>query len=198
MKQLLFAFAALLLLLSCNNDTDTTGTNDNNVNSANANRDTENMRMVYNAMETGDVSKLDSILAEDVIDHNGAPDGGDIRGRDSVKRMIGEIHTYFDGLNVELLSDARSADGNYHFALVRMTGTAKKNPWGMPEGMKMDDTSVDVVKMRDGMATEHWGFLSWGDINEMMKGMSGGNNQTGHGNKPAGNTTAGGDTSQRR
>jgi hypothetical protein len=190
MKQLLFAFAGLLLLLSCNDGTNTTGTKENNENSANANRDTENMRLVYTAMETGDVSKLDSILAEDVIDHNGGPDGRDIRGRDSVKRMIGEIHTYFDGLNVELLSDAKSADGNYHFALVRMTGTAKQNPWGMPVGMKMDDTSVDVVKLRDGMATEHWGFLSWGDINEMMGAMGGGN-------KPAGNNKPASDTSQR-
>jgi len=28
-----------------------------------------------------------------------------------------------------------------------------------------------VVKLKDGMATEHWGFMSMGDMNEMMKMM---------------------------
>jgi ketosteroid isomerase-like protein len=179
MKQVLLAFAGLFLLISCNDGTtNTTGTNEN------AERNTGNSREIYRAIETGDVSKLDSFLAEDILDHNGAPDGRDIRGRDSVKRMLAEIHTYFDGLKIEQISEATSADGNYHFALVRMTGTAKQNPWGMPVGQEMDDTSVDVVKIRDGMATEHWGFMSWGDINEMMSGMqSGGNNRPG-GNNP--------------
>ncbi len=190
MKHLLFAFAALLLLLSCNDGTtNTTGTNEN---SAIAEHNAENTKKVYNAIQTGDVTGIDTLFTEDVVDHNAGPQGQDVRGRDSVIAMLREIHTYFDGLNLEMLYHATSPDGQYHYATVRMTGTAKQNPWGMPVGMKMDDTSVDVIKLRDGKAQEHWGFLSWEDINEMMKGMSGGGNQPSGGNKPAG-----GDTSQR-
>ncbi|MFN2458264.1 MAG: nuclear transport factor 2 family protein [Chitinophagaceae bacterium] len=184
MKQLLFV-AGLALLISCNDGTTGAGTNEDN-----AQRNGENSREVYRAIETGDVSKLDSFIAEDIIDHNGNPDGSDIRGRDSVKALLSRIRTYFDGLKIEHISDATSADGNYHFALIRMRGKAKQNPWGMPVGQDIDDTSVDVVKIRDGMATEHWGFMSMGDMQEMMAGMHGGG---GGGQKPP----AAADTTQR-
>ena len=139
-----------------------------------AKKNTEKMKAVYRTIETGDVSGLDSLIAEDVVDHNANPDGTDIKGRDNVKKMLAEIHTYFDNLKMEYMSDATTVDGEYQFALVRMKGKAKANPWGMPVGMDMDDTSVDVVKIRDGKATEHWGFMSMGDFQEIMKGMQGG------------------------
>ena len=82
------------------------------------------------------------------------------------------VHTYFeDGLKMEFISDALSSDGSYLYSTVRMKGKAKANPWGMPPGADIDDTSVDVVKLRDGKATEHWGFMSMGDFNEIMKSM---------------------------
>lgn len=173
MKQILFLLTAFVMIISCNDTAKVAGTNDNKTDE-NA-KATESMKEVYRSIETGDVSKLDSLLADDCVDHNGNMDGSDIKGRDSIKKMISQIHTYFeDGLKVELLSDALSSDGTYHFAMVRMKGKAKANPWGMPVGQDVDDTSVDVVKVKDGKATDHWGFMSNGDINEMMKGMQGG------------------------
>lgn len=167
MKQLLFAFAAVILLYSCDN-AKVAGSEEDNM----AARNTEHVKTIFKAIETGDVSAVDTLFADNIVDHNANMDGSDIVGKDSVKAMLTKIHTYFDGLKVEYISDATSEDGTYHYALSRMTGTAKENPWGMPVGMKMDDTSVDVIKLKDGKATDHWGFLSWGDINEMMKGMS--------------------------
>ena len=55
-----------------------------------------------------------------------------------------------------------------------MRGKAKENPWGMPVGMEVDDMVTDVVKIKDGKATEHWSFTSQKDIHEMMSAMSGG------------------------
>jgi ketosteroid isomerase-like protein len=170
MKQLLFTLAGLVLLISCNNTKDGTNGGDH---TAVADRNSENTKKVYKAIETGDVSALDTLFAEDVIDHNATPDGRDIVGRDSVKVMIGSIHNYFEGLKMEMLHHATSADGQYHYSTVRMTGKSKANPWGMPVGMDMDDTSIDVVKLKDGKAAEHWGFMSMGDFNEIMKSMSG-------------------------
>jgi ketosteroid isomerase-like protein len=173
MKKVLFLLAAIAVIASCNNhpDTPVAGTNETGE-GANHEKSTENIKTVYRAIETGDVSKLDSFIAEDFVDHNGNPDGSDIKGRDSVKKMLSQIHTYFeDGLKMDFISDALSSDGNYHYATVRMKGKAKANPWGMPVGSDVDDTSVDVVKLKDGMATEHWGFMSMGDMNEMMKMM---------------------------
>ena len=173
MKQFLLAASAAVVMISCNNDATVAGSHDDHDNNM-ASTNTEHMKDVYRAIETGDVSKLDSFMAEDVVDHNGNMDGSDVKGRDSVKAFISRMHTYIDGLKMELQSDATSADGNYHYGLVRMTGTAKANPWGMPVGQKVDDTSVDVVKLRDGKATDHWGFMSMADMQEMMGAMKGG------------------------
>jgi ketosteroid isomerase-like protein len=173
MKQVLFLLAATAVIIACNDTTKVSGANDEKIDDhAKA---SESMKEVYSAIETGDVSKMDSLLTDDCVDHNGNPDGSDVKGRDSIKKMLSEIHTYFEpGLKVEMLSDAVSADGDYHFAMVRMKGKARANPWGMPVGQDIDDTSVDVVKLKDGKACDHWGFMSNGDIMEMMKGMQGG------------------------
>lgn len=170
MKKLALAMAGMILLYSCNSETTVAGEHEDH---DMAKMHEDNTRAVYHAVQTGDVSKIDSLFTEDVIDHNAAPDGSDIKGRDNVKAEIAKIHTYFETLKMDVVSQGTSADGNYHFAMVRMTGKAKENPWGMPVGMDMDDTMVDVMKIRDGKASEHWGFMSMGDISEMMKGMSG-------------------------
>jgi predicted SnoaL-like aldol condensation-catalyzing enzyme len=169
MKRLLIAFAAFGLLVSCNDGTTIAGSSDDN----HAERNRQITREVYKAINTGDVSNIDTFWTDDVIDHNAAADGSDVVGKDSVKHYLSQIHTYFDNFNIDVLSEASSSDGNYHFAMVRMKGKAKANPWGMPVGMEMDDTSVDVLKLRDGKVAEHWGFLSWEDINQMMGQMQG-------------------------
>ena len=168
MKKLLTGLLAITCFVACKN-----AGNENNSDAANANA--EKTKKVYHAIETGDTKGLDSIFSNDCVDHNAGPKGEDVTGAANVIAELGKIHNYFDGLKMELLEHATSTDGMYHFATVRMTGTAKENPWGMPPGMKMDNTSVDLVKMKDGKCTEHWGFMSQKDVNDMMKGMMGGN-----------------------
>lgn len=169
MKKIIFALAGMTLFVACN-DTSVAGTS--KTNDSTATTYTKNSEAIYHAIETGDTSNLNDFIAEDIVDHNGGNNGQDIRGRDSVKAMLAQIHTYFDNFSIERISEATSADGNYHFALVRFRGTAKQNPWGMPMGMKMDDTYVDVVKISNNKATDHWGFMSNGDIMEMMQMQS--------------------------
>lgn len=185
MKKGLFALAGLFLLLSCNDDHEETNDADHAFMTT-AKSNTENNKVVYRAIETGDVSKLDSFMAKDIIDHEGNM-GKDIVGLDSIKSYLGNIHKYFDGLKLESISEGTSLDGQYHFALVRMTGKAKENPWNIPVGTDMDDMSVDVVKIKDGKASEHWSFTSMKDMMEMMEGMK-------MGNKPAAKR----DTTQKR
>lgn len=172
MKQVFFALAAAAVLISCNDSAKVAGANDQN---DAAKKNTENIKEVYRAIETGDVSKMKEYVSEDFIDHNAMPDNSDIKGRDSVLKMISEINTYFEpGFKMEYMGDATSEDGTWQYSMVRMKGKAKQNPWGMPVGMDIDDTSVDVVKLKDGKATEHWGFMSMKDFNEIMMSMQNG------------------------
>ncbi|HEY0679814.1 MAG TPA: nuclear transport factor 2 family protein [Chitinophagaceae bacterium] len=172
MKKGLLALACMFMLLSCNDtakddNADNVGTAADKDKDEQSKRYSQNTREVYKAIETGDVSKLDSFIAKDVVDHEGN-NGKDVVGLDSLKHYLGKMHTFFDGLKMEVLSEGTSPDGEYHFTMVRMRGKAKENPWGMPVGADIDDTGVDVVKVKDGLATEHWGFMSMKDIYEMM------------------------------
>lgn len=165
MKKCLAFAAGLFLLAGCNQskDASTASGSAENMNKKNV----ETTQMIYRAIETGDVSKMDSLMSKDVVDHEGNM-GKDIVGLDSVKGYLGAMHNYMDNMKFEILHSATSPDGEYFYTTVRMTGKAKANPWGTPVGKEMDDTSVDVIKMKDGKATDHWGFMSMKSMMEMM------------------------------
>ncbi|HYK76525.1 MAG TPA: ester cyclase [Daejeonella sp.] len=122
---------------------------------------------VYKGIETGDMSAMDHFVSTDIIDYGGMRE---VRGLDSVKKMLGDIHNHFSNLKFVILSDATSANGEYHFALVRMTGTTKDNYMGMAANTPMDETSVDVVKWQNGKIVEHWGFENAKGMMKMMEG----------------------------
>lgn len=161
----MIAFAAIALMASC----ETKVANDSSTNMAAADeKNAEATKKVYHALETGDVKGLDSLFTDDVVDHDGGMNGGDIKGKDSVIAAIAQVSTFFSGLKVESMGHATSTDGQYHYSMVRMTGKATdKCPWMAP-GKDMDDTSIDVIKLKDGKCTDHWQFMSMKDFNEVM------------------------------
>lgn len=164
MKKLFLASACIIIcfLMSCNQSTPA-------ANSTNAQAQTNkaNTLEVYKAVETGDVSKLGDIIDKDAIDHSG--DSGDIKGIDAIKKNLADIHNHFTDLKIESIADA--TDGDYNFDLNRTTGTTKEAGMGMPANSKFDMTSVDVVKIKDGKAIEHWNYADPKDIMKMMQGM---------------------------
>ncbi len=125
-----------------------------------------NTLKVFKAIETGDVSVLDSLMAKDAIDHSGP--NGPIVGLDSIKAYLADVHNQFDGLKMSMVADA--TDGDYEFTLARMEGVCKTGSMGMPAGTKCNMLSVDVVKLKDGKMTDHWSYM---DPNDMMKMMGG-------------------------
>jgi ketosteroid isomerase-like protein len=160
MKKILLAAGSLAFILIACKDADNTSGN------SQAATNTEHSKEIYRALETGDVSKLDSIIAPDFVNH----ESGEMQGRDSAKAMIGDVHNHFDNLKFDLVSEA-TASNDYHFALVHMTGTAKDNSMGMPAGTKVDRSGVDVVRIKDGKAVEHWSFEDPKAMMEMMQHM---------------------------
>jgi predicted SnoaL-like aldol condensation-catalyzing enzyme len=161
MKKFLFltATAMLVVFISCK-DTSTTETK--NTNSYNE-KNIANNKEVYRAMETGDVSRLDSIIDKDIVDHG---DMGDIKGIDTLKKIFSNMHNQVKNLKMESIAEATS--GDYHFAYVRMTGTTNDASMGIPAGTQMDITGIDLVRIKDGKAVEHWGFTQGRDMMKMM------------------------------
>jgi ketosteroid isomerase-like protein len=166
MKKILFltSIVAFSLMMSCKNEENkSTTTKEPSKNEA-------AVKAVYAAMESGDVSKIDSVIAPDAVDHNGGPMGKELRGRDNIKQMFTAMHGSVSNLKMEVKE--MSSEGDYVFSWMHMTGTTSATPdplTGMPANMKMDMTGVDVVKFNsNGQATDHWGYM---DPNDMMKMM---------------------------
>ena len=117
---------------------------------------------VSDAFKTGDVSKIDAVVAEDFVDHS---DRGDVKGRDSLKAMITLMHSKMKDDKAENLNQAVS--GDYVYAWRRYSGTSDGS-MGMPAG-PYDMSAIELVKFNsDNKAIEHWGFM---EMREMMKMM---------------------------
>lgn len=168
MKRLLFATigCGYVLLLSCNHlqaHMDSVNSNGDSTAKSAAETNRTNTTTIFKGIEKGDVSAMDKFVAADAVDHS---ERGDIKGLDAIKKELNDMHNHIDNLKFELLADA--TDGDYHFGLVRLTGTTKDNWMGMPAGTKIDDKSVGLEKISNGKIQEHWRFA---DVQEMMKMM---------------------------
>jgi predicted SnoaL-like aldol condensation-catalyzing enzyme len=123
----------------------------------------ENTMKVYHAIETGDLSNLDQVIDANIVDHTMQ---GDVTGLDAVKNMFTQMHDHIDNISMKLIAGAYN--GDYHFALSRMTGTTNSEFMGMPANTPIDMTNVDVVRVKDGKAVEHWEYIGPKEAMEMM------------------------------
>jgi predicted ester cyclase len=166
MKKILFlaSVVAISLMISCKNEeTKTTAAKEPSKNEA-------AVKAVYAALESGDVSKIDSVIATDAVDHNGGPMGKELKGSESIKHMFVTMHKSVPDLKMN--AEVMASEGDYVFSWVRMTGTVSATPdpsLGMPANTKMDMKSVDIVKFNsEGKATDHWGYMDPVDMMKMM------------------------------
>ena len=168
MKRLLFATigCGYVLLLSCNHlqaHMDSVNSNGDSTAKSAAETNRANTTAVYKGIQAGDVSVMDRFVATDAVDHS---DMGDVKGLDAIKKELNDMHNHIDNMKFDVLADA--TDGDYHFTLIKLSGTTKDNWMGMPAGTKIDNTSVGVEKVSNGKITEHWRYA---DAQEMMKMM---------------------------
>ncbi|MFC0774852.1 ester cyclase [Terrimonas alba] len=161
MKKYLLAISSCLFLfcMSCNNKAGDDKMGAGKM-SDQAEKNIAASHVVSDAFQTGDISKIDSVVASDFVDHT---ERGDM-GRDSLKAMIKVMHATNKDMKMEIIKDL--ADDEYVFSWMRFTGTSDGS-MGMPAG-PYDMRSIEVVRFKDGKAVEHWGFM---EPREMMKWM---------------------------
>jgi predicted ester cyclase len=144
-----------------------TSCNSNNAGNTQGEKNIATVHAVNDAIESGDVSKLDQYIAADAVDHAG--EHGDIKGLDSIKANLAHFHDTYKDMKFDEVQDA--ANGDYVFSLTRFTGTNSVASMGAPAGTHFDMTSVQLVKFNsDGKATEHWEYMTMGDMMKMMGG----------------------------
>jgi predicted SnoaL-like aldol condensation-catalyzing enzyme len=156
MKKILYAASAGLLCfcISCNSKDSGGKMSDK------AQKNLDAAHIVSNAFMSGDVSKIDSAVASNFVDHT---DKGD-KNRDSLKAMITMMHAKPSDMKMELTKEL--ADDDYVMSWMRFTGTSDGS-MGMPKG-PYDFTGIEVEKYKDGMAVEHWEFSNLGEMMKMM------------------------------
>jgi len=172
MKKFLLPAVCLYTLISCND----AGTNKEKMNSSNEGASAASHSeakyltstpAVYKAIETGNFTGIDTLWADDIVDHGGN-NGKDIKGKDSIKPMLAKMHNDLKDIKLEVIANAYN--NGYLLTLSRLTATTV-NEWnGQPANSKVDDMGMEVVKLRDdGKVTDHWHYV---DVNEIMKMMS--------------------------
>jgi predicted SnoaL-like aldol condensation-catalyzing enzyme len=158
MKKFLFILCAgaVCFLVSCNNDKKEASGGMSEA----AQKNVAAFNTVSDAFTSGDVSKIDSVVASDFVDHAGMHGDGN---RDSLKAaiaMMSQDKTAKSETKLQLAND------EYVSGWLHLTGTSDGSMG--PKGSPYDINTTELVKFKDGKATEHWSFMSMGDVMKMM------------------------------
>jgi ketosteroid isomerase-like protein len=107
------------------------------------------VRSAYEAVERGDMAAFAGALDDDILWHESMPGfEGDYRGRDAVlaflARMFAETGMELNGFSIEHVL----ADDSHAAVLLEATMTLGDR--------RQTSQYVDVYRLRDGKATEHW------------------------------------------
>ncbi|MGH2566218.1 MAG: ester cyclase, partial [Ginsengibacter sp.] len=116
---------------------------------------------IGNAFKTGNAASLDSLIADDFVDHT---EHGDVKGVDSLKAMVNMIHTSMADMKMDDVNDA--ASGDYVYSWMNYSGNSDGS-MGMPKG-PYNMNMIELTKFKDGKATEHWSFMDPKDMMKMM------------------------------
>ena len=172
MKKIFFAsFAGLICFCSSCTDTGTTSTTSDKKDNTAMQKNMAANDVISKAFETGDVKGMDSVIADDFVDHT---DHGDVKGRDSLKAMVSMIHTMMKGMKMETIHNM--GDDEYVSSWMRYSGTSDGS-MGMAKG-PFDMHAIELTKFKDGKAVEHWSFMDMRDMMKMMPPPAMGNMNT--------------------
>ncbi len=110
----------------------------------------------YNEMlGEGDLSKLDELVTDDVVDHEeGLP--GQPEGKEGVVFFVNALRSAFSDINATVGQSLES--GDLASAQVTITGKHTGDWMGVPATDKsFEIEAIDIIRVEDGKCAEHWG-----------------------------------------
>lgn len=114
-------------------------------------------RFFEDVLTEGQVELIDKLVAEDYVEHE-VPPGQEppADGRQALKEMVEGIREGIPDLEVHV--DKLLADGDLVAIHTRWSGTHAGPLWGIePTNEQVSFHAVDIVRIEDGRAREHWG-----------------------------------------
>lgn len=108
------------------------------------------MQAMVEMFATGDLAALTSTVAPNYLDHQGL--GGQvIHGVEGFAQVVHVARLGYVSLEVSI--EDLIAEGNRAVARIRWQGTRTT-------GEQVDRETIDIIRVADGRATEHWGAHS--------------------------------------
>jgi steroid delta-isomerase-like uncharacterized protein len=125
------------------------------------------VRRFYDEVGAGNLGVIDELIADEFVDHEEFP--GLEPSKDGVKRFFAMLRSAFPDLGMEVREIL--ADGDLVASRVIATGTQRGDFMGMSSsGSRIEVQVFDIVRIRDGQVTEHWGLM---DAMAMMRQLGG-------------------------
>ncbi len=111
---------------------------------------------IYKMFETGDVSQIEKYIHVNMIEHT--PDPMIVQtGIEALKELIRVNHIAFPDLKIKVYNISGEGDLIYsHFNWAATnTGPIRSDE---PTMRSINIDGVDIIKVKDGKITEHWGY----------------------------------------
>lgn len=107
------------------------------------------------ALQTGDLSSLADVIADDAVDHNPVP--GMKPGREGIAASFAEFRQTFDGATFAL--EDVIADGDKAACRLRVRATHRGTFMDIaPTGRQLSWTVLDLLRFSGGKMVERWGL----------------------------------------
>jgi steroid delta-isomerase-like uncharacterized protein len=114
------------------------------------------VRRFYDEVTAGDMSVVDELVADDLVEHEEFP--GIPSNKEGVKLFFEMFRAAFPDMHME--AREMIAEGDLVSARFVFTGTHQGEFMGVPAtGKRVEVEGFDLVRIRDGQATEHWGQM---------------------------------------
>lgn len=123
-------------------------------------------RKSINAMNTGDLSVLDSIFAADYIEHSPDP-MVEAKGIAGLKESYTMMRTAFPDVKVEVINSASEGDRVMIHQTITGTNTGMWGPM-TATGKAVKADGVDIFAVKDGKITEHWAVYDAATMMEQL------------------------------
>jgi len=150
MKKIFFLFAGIALLASCKNNSASGGDSDR------LSKMKARTQAFYDKVMTGhNVALIDSFCSPDYVEHTTDP--GYPPTRDGLKKNFTDLFAAFPDLKIKV--NFMVADSDKVVTYYTFTGTNSGPMMGMKATNKtVSVNGVDILTIKNGMATEHWDF----------------------------------------
>ena len=119
----------------------------------------------FAAIETGDLSVFDEVVAQEYDDHL----AGQSPGRETLKQYFTGLRAAFPDLSLPIT--VMVAEGDYVAVLNRVRGTHKGNFGGLTATRRpVDAAAFQLYRIQNGQLAEHWELADYATIMRQLQG----------------------------